>query len=135
LADRDRKVTVWNGETLTLLHDLDVGSRIGRLLTFESAEGPTRLLLGLDRGFLQVWDPEEGRLLHDGINRGCPLDHCHLFESPEGRHLLAIVGGGKQHPRHPGPGNTFMRDFLDVWDLGEAPAPRAQPLRPALHTG
>jgi WD40 repeat protein len=134
-ADRDRKITVWDGEALTVLRDLDVGSRIGRLLAFESAEGPHRLLVGLDRGMLQVWDTEEGRLLHDGINRGCPLGHCHLFESLEGRHLLAIAGGGKQHPRHQHPGVTFMRDFLDVWDLGEAPTRGAQLLRPAHHLG
>jgi WD40 repeat protein len=116
-ADRDRRITVWDGEALTLLHDLDIGSRIGRLLAFESAEGPTRLLVGLDRGFLQVWDPEEGRLLHDNINRGCPLDHCHMFESAQGRHLPPGHCGGwqaapsapRQHvyeglPRRVGPG-------------------------------
>jgi hypothetical protein len=69
------RVKVWDGEAFTLLHDLDCGPAIKRVLAFESAEGPHRLLVALrwHRG-LQVWDPEEGRLLHDGINRDCPVE-------------------------------------------------------------
>jgi hypothetical protein len=115
---------------LTLLHDLD-GSGLG-MLAFQSAEGPTRLLvaLGDDQG-LRLWDPEEGRLLHDGIDQGCPLDDWHLFESAQGRQLLAIVGRGEQHPRHAG---DTVRAFLDVWDLGEAPAATGH-VRPANNQG
>jgi WD40 repeat protein len=124
IATTGTTIRVWDGEALTLLHDLDCGaSRINRVLAFTSAEGPARLLVGLEVNPLQVWDPEKGRLLHDNINRGCPLNHWHLFESAQGRHLLAIVGGGRQHPRHPG---DTRRAFLDVWDLGEAPAPDDQ---------
>jgi WD40 repeat protein len=79
---------VWDGETFTLLHELGSGAGVTQLLPYESAEGPHRLLVGLRGGLqgegLQVWDPEEGRLLHDGINRGSPLN-----ESGEGRQLLA----------------------------------------------
>jgi hypothetical protein len=50
-ADRDSKVTVYDGETFTVLHDIDIGARIGRLLAFESAEGPARLLVQLDLGW------------------------------------------------------------------------------------
>jgi WD40 repeat protein len=128
----DGHVRVWDGEALTLLHDLDCGGSIRRVSVFKSAEGPARLLVALSsqRG-LGVYDPEEGRLLHDGINRGCPLDDLHLFESAQGRHLLAIVGGYAQHPRHPG---DMDRTFLDVWDLGEAPAAEGQ-VRPAHKHG
>jgi WD40 repeat protein len=127
--DRTSKVRIWDGEAFTLLHDLDGASAI---LPFKSAEGPARLLVWpLSKGGAQVWDPEEGRLLHDGINRGCPLDGWHLFESAQGRHLLATVGRGEQHPRHSG--NT-ARAFLDVWDLGEA-LPCTPSLRGAHHRG
>jgi hypothetical protein len=68
---------------------------------------------------LQVWDPEEGRLLHDGIHRDGPLADWQLFESAQGRQLLAIVGRGHIHARHPG---RTMKAFIDVWDLGQAPA-------------
>jgi WD40 repeat protein len=124
LGDNDGHVKVWDGEALTLLHDLgrcgDPGTNM-RFVAFESVEGPTRLLVAVDRGRgPQVWDPEEGRLLHENINRDCPLEDCHMFESAQGRHLLAIVGLGDSHPRHPGDTERF---FLDVWDLGEAPAP------------
>jgi hypothetical protein len=127
------KVRVWDGEALTLLHDLHTGaSTINRLWAFKSAEGPTRLLVGLDRGRgLQVWDPEEGRLLHDDINLAFPTRICHLLESAQGRHLLAMTGSGFNHPRHPG---DTLRDFLDVWDLGEAPAGE-RPLRAAHKHG
>jgi WD40 repeat protein len=127
----DGHARVWDGEAFTLLHDLGRHGYIRSVLAFNSAEGPTRLLLGLEGGPLQVWDPEEGRLLHNGINRRCPSKHLHLFESAEGRHLLAIKGHGKHHPRHPG---DMWRSFLDVWDLGEAPAAERQ-IRPAHHTG
>jgi WD40 repeat protein len=129
------EVKIWDGEAFTLLHDFDVGSAIERIIPFESAEGPTRLLVVTDtrkagRG-IQVWDPEEGRLLHDGINRGWPLNDCHPFKSARGRHLLAIRGRGYEHPCHPG---DTMRAFLDLWDLGEAPAP-ANPVRGAHKHG
>jgi WD40 repeat protein len=124
-------VRVWDGEALTLLHDLRCGP-CQHLSAFKSAEGPARLLVGpAGDGGLQVWDPEEGRLLHDGINRGCPWFDCQLFESAQGRHLLAIVGVGSHHPRHPG---DTQRPFLDVWDLGQAPA-WGEHVRPAHHLG
>jgi WD40 repeat protein len=117
-AGNDGKVKVWDGEAFTLLHDLDCARAGERLLAFESAEGPARLLVWGDYG-LQMWDPEEGRLLHDGINRDSPISRdWHLFESAQGRHLLAIVG----------------RD-LSVWDLGEAPAREDEFLRPAHKHG
>jgi WD40 repeat protein len=134
LGGEGGRVRVWDGEALTLLQDLRCGgdSIVQRLVPFESAEGPTRLLLALgSESGLQVWDPEEGRLLHDGINRGCPLSTCHLFESAQGRHLLAAVGDGRHHPRHPG---YKSRAFLDVWNLGEAPAATGH-LRPANKEG
>jgi hypothetical protein len=113
------------------MNALDSGTS-ERMLAFKSAGGAYRLLVALATNVgVEVWDPEEGRLLHDGINRGCPLDDCHLFESAEGRHLLAIVGYGPLHPRHPG---CTDRAFLDVWDLGEAPAATGH-LRPAHHLG
>jgi hypothetical protein len=87
---------VWDGEALTLLHDLDCASRPkDRLLAFTSAEGPARLLVASeDREGIQLWVPEEGRLLHGGINQDIPPNDLHLFESAQGRHLLAIVGRG-----------------------------------------
>jgi hypothetical protein len=127
------EIKVWDGEALTLLHDLQGGSQpMDRLLAFTSAEGPARLLVASeDRGVIQVWDPEEGRLLHDGINRGCTLDDLHLFESAQGRHLLAIVRADDYFPRQPGDTRGV---FLDVWDLGEAPAAEV-PMRPANKHG
>jgi WD40 repeat protein len=118
-ASDDGWVKIWDGEAFTLLHDLDCGGQY--VLAFKSAEGPTRLLVELEGGrSLQLWDPEEGRLLHDGINSDCPTSRdWHLFESAQGRHLLAVIGKGMFHPRHPG---GTVRAFLDVWDLGEAPA-------------
>jgi WD40 repeat protein len=130
-VDWDGHVRVWDGEALTLLHDLQAGDAIRRVAAFKSAEGPTRLLVGLEGRPLQVWDPEEGRLLHDGINRGCPLNDCQLFESAQGRHLLAVMGLGHYHPRHPG---DTERTFVDVWDLGEAPA-ATEHTRPAHKHG
>jgi WD40 repeat protein len=131
-ATYDGNARVWDGEAFTLLHDLQVGHAIGRVSAFKSAEGPHRLLVALidQRGVL-MFDPEEGRLLHEGINRDCPLDDCHLFESTEGRHLLAIVGRGDHHPQDP---DDTLRAFLDVWDLGEAPAAEGQ-IRPAHKHG
>jgi WD40 repeat protein len=129
-AGADGKVKIWDGEALTLLHDLDPKCDVRGLLAFQSAEEPHphRLLvaLGSDRG-VQLWEPEEGRLLHDGINRDCSLSSWHLFESAQGRHLLAIIGS-REHP------GAARRTFLDVWDLGKAPAPEVQ-LRPAHHRG
>jgi WD40 repeat protein len=123
---------VWDGEAFTLLHDLGCHSPIQRVMPFRSAEGPHRLVVALvNDGGLQVWDPEEGRLLQDGINRGCPFHYWHLFESAQGRHLLAIVGRGYFHARHPG---DTLRSFLDVWGLGEAPAAVGH-VRPAHHLG
>jgi hypothetical protein len=85
-----------------------------------------------------VWDHEEGRLLRADIDPGYSheelhvcVEDCHLFESAQGRQLLAVLSQGTSHARHPG---DKLRAFLDVWDLGEAPA-RAQPLRPAHHLG
>jgi WD40 repeat protein len=121
--DSDGVLKVWDGEALTLLHDIDGGFQPRGLLAFESAEGPTRLLVACwyDPRGLQVWHPEEGRLLHEGINQGSQINQCHLLESAQDRHLLAIVGRGEEHPRHPGDTDT-IRAFIDVWDLGDAPA-------------
>jgi WD40 repeat protein len=130
-ATYDGHARVWDGEAFNLLHDLGRHGSIRCMLAFKSAEGPTRLLVGLEGGPLQLWDPEEGRLLHDGINRRCPSKHLHVFESAQGRHLLAIKGGGLTHSRYPG---QTPRSFLDVWDLGEAPAATVH-LRPAHHLG
>jgi hypothetical protein len=67
------EVKVWDGEAFTVLYHLKVGRAIRRVAAFKSAEGPHRLVVGLEGGHLQVWDPEEGRKLHDGINApGCP---------------------------------------------------------------
>jgi WD40 repeat protein len=120
-ASEDGKVKVWHGEAFTLLQDLDCGAHIRRLLAFKSAEGRTRLLVGLQggRGF-QDWEPEEGRLLHDDFTPDHSSAACHLFESAESRQVLATMGQSYRHPRHPG---DAIRTFLDVWDLGEAPAP------------
>jgi WD40 repeat protein len=126
----DGRMKVWDGEALTLLHDLDCGSPKDRLLAFKSGEGPARLLVAASEDH-EVWDSEGGRLLHDGINQGCPLESLHVFESAQGRHLLAILGKGDQHTRHPG---DDKRTFVDLWDLGEAPA-WVDHLRPAHHRG
>jgi WD40 repeat protein len=124
------RVRVWDGEAFTLLHEIDCGGQ--SLLAFPSAEGPARLLVAREPEVgLQMWNPEEGRLLHDGINRGCPFSHWHLFESAQGRHLLATSGRDTCHARHPG---DTLRAFLDVWDLGEAPAAVGH-VRPAHHLG
>jgi WD40 repeat protein len=113
----DGHVRVWDGEAFTLLHDLDCASTT--VVAFESAGGAVRLLVAPEgRKELQVWDPEEGRRLHECTDRGCPLEDCHLFESAQGRHLLAVVGRATRHRRHPG---DTLRPFLDVWDLGQAP--------------
>jgi WD40 repeat protein len=117
-------VRVYDGETFRLLHDLDCGS---------SAEGMNILLVltSQPQGEVQLWDPEEGRPLRGGITCGSPCRYVHLFVSAEGRHLLAISSYGSEHPRHPG---HTDRAFLDVWDLGEAPA-GTDHLRPAHHLG
>jgi WD40 repeat protein len=130
-AGHDGRLKVWDGEALTLLRDLRCGLP-GPALPLQTVEGPHRLLLGIESGRgLQVWDPEEGRLLHEGINRGRVSSHFHLFESAEGRYLMATVSRGTQHSRHPG---DTERPFLDVWDLGEAPAATAH-VRPANKHG
>jgi WD40 repeat protein len=132
-ATYDGQARVWDGEAFTLLHDLDRQGYIRSMLAFESAEGPARLLLGLDRNRgLQVWDPEEGRLLHDGTHGHCQSKHLHLFESAQGRHLLATQGHGKQYAR---PAGRPERTFLDVWDLGKAPAPHDGQMRSANKDG
>jgi WD40 repeat protein len=129
----DLVVKVWDGEALTLLHDLSSGGlSIREVSAFESAEGPTRLLVATSIGEgLQVWDPEEGRLLHHGINRGWLSEDCHLFESAQGRQLLATVSRGNRTPWNP---FGTVGTPLYVWDLGEAPA-REHPLRPAHKQG
>jgi hypothetical protein len=127
-------VQVWDGESFELLYNLAAWGSSLRLLAFKSAEGPARLLVlaqGEEGDAFQVWDPEEGRLMRAGINRGCPADNLHMFESAEGRHLLAIGSRGEQHPRHLG---DTVRAFLDVWDLGEAPVPEGR-VRPAHKHG
>jgi hypothetical protein len=92
VAGGDRAIRVWGGEAFTLLHTLQCGLTVMSVLAMQSAEGPHRLLVGLDHGGgLQVWEPEEGRLLHDGINRDCPVTDLHLLESAQGRQLLAMV--------------------------------------------
>jgi WD40 repeat protein len=129
-ASRDGHVKIWDGEAFTLLHDLDCNSS-GRLLAFKSAGGQHSLVVAVaGLGGLKVYDPEEGRLLYQGINRRCPFTDWHLLESAQGRQLLVIAGDGIGHPRHPG---DAQRAFLDVWDLGEAP--RANPMRAAHHLG
>jgi WD40 repeat protein len=113
-----QRVKVWDGEAFTLLHDLDCSRE--RVLAFTSGGGAYHLLIGQsEKRGLQIWDPEEGRLLHEGIQKGCPFEDWHLFESAGGRQLLAITGKGIFHARHP---RGVQRAFLDVWDLGEAPA-------------
>jgi WD40 repeat protein len=132
LTGDDRTVKVWDGEAFTLLHDLGGWQTIKKLSAFKPAEGPARLLVARreDHG-LQVWDPEEGRLLHDGINRAWLSEDLHLFESAQGRQLLATAGTGTQSGRNP---HGTVGTRLDVWDLGEAPA-REGHLRPAHKQG
>jgi hypothetical protein len=126
------EVKVWDGEAFTVLHHLQVGRAIRRVAAFKSAEGPHRLVVGLDGGPLQVWDPEEGRKLHDGINRAWLSEDLHLFESAQGRHLLATVSRGTRSVWNPlGTVGTPLR----VWDLGEAPAGEQHHMRPAHHLG
>jgi WD40 repeat protein len=130
-AAAEGAVKVWDGEALTLLHNLECYPS-GGLLAFKTVEGPHRLLVGLEGGPIQVWDPEEGRLLDESIHRGCPVSgDPHLFESARGRHLVAFMSRGDHHARHPG---DTERTFLDVCDLGEAPAPEKH-VRPAHHHG
>jgi WD40 repeat protein len=126
----DGHVTVWDGETFTTLHDIDCGDGAVGLSPFKSAEGPYRLLMaGESQGGhgVQMWDPEEDRLLPDDITTACRVTDLHLLESAEGRYLLAIVG----YPWQPG---DMPGAFLDVWDLGEAPT-RVEHMRPAHKQG
>jgi WD40 repeat protein len=128
----NQAVKVWDGEAFTLLHDLACDSPVARLMASKSAEGPCHLVgVYSNGGGLQVWDPEEGRLLRGNSNRMSKLDDCHLFESAEGRQLLAIKGSGRGQAQQPA---QTRRAFLDVWDLGEAP-PAIGHVRPAHHLG
>jgi WD40 repeat protein len=115
-----RTIRVWDGETLNSIHELD-GYYTGQILVpIESAEGRPLLLASLlDGRGLQLLDPEDGRLLGGAINAGCPIGGFHVFESAECRTLLALIGTGSGHPRHPGAAR--VRAYLDLWDLGEAP--------------
>jgi WD40 repeat protein len=131
-AGYDGRATVWGGKAFTLLHELGGWHAIKKISAFRSAEGPARLLVARreDHG-LQIYDPEEGRLLHDGIGRGWESGDCHLLESAQGRHLLAAVGTGTQSGRNP---HGTVGTRLDVWDLGEAPAAERH-MRPAHKHG
>jgi WD40 repeat protein len=139
LGDDAGRIKIWDGEALTLLHDLEGGHAVKKLSAFRSAEGPARLLMApVAEAGLQVWDPEEGRLLHHGIGRGWLLEDFHLFESAQGRLLLAIAGlgttgRGEHQPRQGQPGGT-VGTRLDVWNLGEAPAAEGH-MRPAHKHG
>jgi WD40 repeat protein len=104
-ASRGRTVKIWDGEAFTLLHDLDCGAS-SHVLALDSAEGPTRL---------QVWGSEEGRLLHEGINLDRPFTDCHLFESAEGRQLLAVTGSGVHHRRQPGDTRRGPFSMCGTW--------------------
>jgi hypothetical protein len=125
------RIKIWDGEALTLLHDLAFDPKPRGLWAFQSVEGPARLLVRLGKCEVQVWDPEEGRLLHHVVDQPRPLVDLHLFESAQGRHLLAITK--LEGTRDGQPGGTVTTS-LDVWDLGEAPAGE-RPLRPAHHLG
>jgi WD40 repeat protein len=132
LTGNDRKIKVWDGEALTLLRELEGWHAVKKLSAFRSAEGPARLLVERRENHgLQVWDPEEGRLLHDGIDRGWLSEDCHLFESAQGRHLLATASMGTHSGRNTR-GTVGTR--LEVWDLGQAPA-REGHMRPAHKQG
>jgi WD40 repeat protein len=108
-------IKVWDGEALTLLHDLALDYRPSGLWAFESAKGPTRLLVRLGHCGVQLWDPEEGRLLNHVVDQAepHPLPDLHLFESAQGRHLLAItkIGGTRDRQQ---PGDTMTTTSLDV---------------------
>jgi WD40 repeat protein len=133
LGDDGGKAKVWDGEAFTPLHDLNSGGlSVREVSAFESAEGPTHLLVATSNGRgLQVCDPEEGRLLHDGINRGWLSEDCHLLESAQGRHLLATVSRGNRTAWNP---HGTVGTPLYVWDLGEAPAATGH-VRPANKQG
>jgi hypothetical protein len=70
---------------------------------------PSREVLSSPHGpfSTQIWDPEEGRLLHE-LRGGDMAVATHVFESAGGRHCL-VAGDGAS--------GTVM-----VWDLGEAPS-------------
>jgi hypothetical protein len=129
------EVRVWEGEfPFGLLHTLEVKATRGGLWPFQAAGGPYRLFAGAARVHYggtacEVWDPEEGRKLLQGINRNCRFSHAHPFVSAEGRNLIALVSFGQDHPRHRG---WRQRNYVDVWDLGEA---FAETVRPAHHQG
>jgi WD40 repeat protein len=127
-ASGTQQIKVWDGEALTLLHDLECDSLMERLFAFKSAEGPCHLVaVRYDGSGLQIWEPEEGRLLHSNSNRISRLEDSHLFESAEGRYLLAIKSSDDLR-------QTQRPAFLDVWDLGEAAADIGQ-MRPAHKHG
>jgi WD40 repeat protein len=130
----DCTVKVWDGEAFTLLHELRSGGPGRRLLSLQSAEGPHRLVVMMgDREGLQLWDPEEGYRLHNGINRGPLTGNHHLLESAEGRFLLVLTNCDRIHPRHRD--DTYsLRTFIDVLDMGEVPS-RSEHLRPAHRHG
>jgi hypothetical protein len=126
-------VKVWDAKALTLVREIVCGFRFCHaqpLMALESAKGAHRLLVAPrdDRGSSGV-----------GPRGGPPAARRHqprllnLFESAQGRQLLAIGSQGIHHPRHPGDLGT-VRAFLDVWDLGKAPA-RAGLVKPAHHLG
>jgi WD40 repeat protein len=130
-----RTVKVWDGEALALLRELDYGSGILQMVPFRTAEGSYSLLLGGDhRRGLEVWNPELGRRVQEGIHLGCPFAKSSFFESAEGRYLLAIVGWGFHRFRDYDEDPREVRTFLDVYDLGEAPA-RPDGVRGAHKTG
>jgi WD40 repeat protein len=140
----DGHLKVWDGEAFTLVHTLARGLSM-HPVPFKSAEGPHRLLLVPVGGYIiQCWDPERGRLLHDGISQDCPIDAFHLFgyayfsrafrssnfdffssffRSAEGHHLLSTACSDPE-----------AGIFFYLWDLGEAPAATAH-VRAAHHLG
>jgi WD40 repeat protein len=117
VGGRDRIVTatssvlqVWDAETGTLVREVQGnGTGIGLLQVYQSAEGPWRLVSrSCDRG-LQVWAPEEGRLLYPGVNskRRVSVLGLKLVEAKEeGRYLLVAA---RSH------------GYVTVWDLGSLP--------------
>jgi hypothetical protein len=123
-------IEVWDGETFTVLRTLTCQAPTARvfLLPFKSAEGRTRLLVtSRDLRVVEVWDPEENVVLPELIrSEGAEPSGFHLFESAEGRQLLAF---GPRLRR-----GEADKAFLDVWDLGEA-FMEAQHVRPANKHG
>jgi hypothetical protein len=78
------------------------------LRPYEANGEPSRLLAGYKDGSVTVVDPEAGTILHRaaaGVGR-----HCHIFETDDGRVVLATATGGV---------------LLVLHDLGQA-APRPE---------